>query len=132
MIALTGRCQATIRAFSGFPAVSLPRLRFHRKIACKAMIATEFSRQRESEKNFSLSFPSRQGKGEAALPCLHPFGAAAASGSGVADPASQSPLLRSERFLDRRRDAEIGLEQPAEEARSERAQWIDRDLRVGG
>src|SRR6516162_3069710 len=62
MIALIGRCQAAIRAFSGFPAVSLPRLRFHRKIVCKAMIANEFSRQRESEKKFFPEFPSRQGK----------------------------------------------------------------------
>src|SRR6516162_6996834 len=90
------------------------------------------SRQRESEKKFFPEFPVAAGKGRGGATCLRPFGAAAASGSGVADPASQSPLLRSERFLDRRRDAEIGLEQPAEEARSERAQWIDRDLRVGG
>ena len=96
------------------------------------MIANEFSRQRESEKKFFPEFPVAAGKGRGGATCLRPFGAAAASGSGVADPASQSPLLRSERFLDRRRDAEIGLEQPAEEARSERAQWIDRDLRVGG
>src|SRR6516165_9675964 len=129
MIALTGRCQAAIRAFSGFPAVSLPRLRFHRKIACKAMIANEFRGSASPRKNFSLSFPSRQGKGEAALPAFVPLAPRPLGRRGA---GLQSPLLRSERFLDRRRDAEIGLEQPAEEARSERAQWIDRDLRVGG
>jgi hypothetical protein len=41
--------------------------------------------RRESEKIFSLSFPSRQGKGGGgAYPAVvRPFGAAAASGSGI-------------------------------------------------
>jgi hypothetical protein len=39
MIALIGRRQAAIRGFSGFPAVSLLRLHFHRMITCKVLIA---------------------------------------------------------------------------------------------
>jgi hypothetical protein len=44
-----------------------------------------FGARREAKKNFTLSFPVRQGTGEAALPCPlpRPFGAAAATGSAA-------------------------------------------------
>jgi hypothetical protein len=54
-----------IRRFSSFPAVSLPRPRFDRKVARKVLIRKDFSLQGESRKIFSLSFPERQGRGEA-------------------------------------------------------------------
>ena len=40
--------------------------------------------------------------------------------------------LRFQGLLDRRGQAEIGLEKPAQEAGSEGAQRVDRDLRIGG
>jgi hypothetical protein len=40
--------------FSGFPAVSLPRLRFDRKVASKVLIRRDFLVQGEPRKN---SFP---------------------------------------------------------------------------
>jgi len=69
MIALMGRCQTAILRFSGFPAVSLPRLRFGRRVARKMLIRSTFRFEASPEKIFTLSFPSRQGKREAALPC---------------------------------------------------------------
>jgi hypothetical protein len=63
MTALIGRCQMAIRRFSGFPATSLPRLRFYWKVAYKILIQNDFLAQTSLEKIFSLSFPERQGKG---------------------------------------------------------------------
>jgi len=67
------------RGFWGFPAGSLPRLRFMQGVAPKPMIARDFLARGEPEKIFTLSFPARQGKMETALPgrLSAPFGAAA-------------------------------------------------------
>jgi hypothetical protein len=57
----------------GFRA-SLPvpcqALRFLPKVVAKSMIARGFSARGEPQINFSLSFPTRQGTGEAVLPRL--------------------------------------------------------------
>src|SRR5208282_3264522 len=52
MTAVIGRCQAVIRRFLGFPAVSLPRLRFDRRIAHKVLIRKDFRCGRATEKIF--------------------------------------------------------------------------------
>jgi hypothetical protein len=57
MMAMIGRRQTAIRRFSGFPAVSLPRLRFDRKVARKVLIRNDFWVQGESRKIFSPEFP---------------------------------------------------------------------------
>src|SRR6516225_5119864 len=59
---------------SSFPAASLPRLRFGRKGAYKALIRNHFLVKGASRKKFSLSFPARQGTGGATqtLPCCFP------------------------------------------------------------
>jgi hypothetical protein len=62
------RCRA-IRGFSGFPAGSLPSLRLLPIVVAKPLILPDFSARGEPRKIFTLSFPVRQGKGEAALPC---------------------------------------------------------------
>src|SRR5271165_5815505 len=69
---LIGRCQTAIRRFSGFPAASLPRLRFDRRVACKVLIRNDFRYGRDPKKNFSLSFPERQGRGGATLSSFAP------------------------------------------------------------
>ena len=56
------------RGFWGFPAGSLPRLRFLQGVVPKPMIARDFLAREEPKKIFTLSFPARQGKMEAALP----------------------------------------------------------------
>ena len=83
MIALKDRCQRAIGQFSGFPAASLPRLRFGRKIVYKILITKTFRFRASLKKIFSLSFPERQGRGGGwRYPAVfRPFGAAAASGS---------------------------------------------------
>jgi hypothetical protein len=43
--------------FSGFPAVSLPRLRFNQKAASKVLIKKDFLVQGEPRKIFSPEFP---------------------------------------------------------------------------
>ena len=53
--------QRAIRRFSGFPADTLPRLRFHQRVASKVLIRNDFLVQASPEKNLSLSFPERQG-----------------------------------------------------------------------
>ena len=70
MKATTGRRQTAIRRFSGFPAGSLPRLRFDWEVAFKLLINNEFSVRVSREKNFTLSYPERQGRlgGGATLP----------------------------------------------------------------
>jgi hypothetical protein len=68
MLATIGQCQPAIRGFSGFPAGSLPCLRFSSIVAAKSMIARGFFGAGESQKNFPLSFPERQGTGEAVSP----------------------------------------------------------------
>jgi len=69
----------------GLPAGSLPGLRFLPIVVPKIMILHGFSARGSPGKFFTLSFPARQGTGEAALPCpaSAPFGAAAATGSGA-------------------------------------------------
>src|SRR5208283_1740993 len=76
MAAPIGRCRTAIRRFSGFPAVSLPRLRFGRRFASKALIRNGFSILDELGKNFTLSFPERQGRGGGgvSLPSCVPSG----------------------------------------------------------
>ena len=70
VMAMDGRYRTTIRRFSGFPAVSLPRLRFDRRVARKVLIRRGFSMPGEPRKIFSLSFPERQGRGGGgAKPC---------------------------------------------------------------
>src|SRR6516225_1173094 len=66
---MTGQCRTGIQGFSSFPAVSLPRLRFDRRVACKVLIRNDFRYRANLKKIFTLSFPARQGKGEVALPC---------------------------------------------------------------
>ena len=81
---MIGRCQTAIRGFSGFPAGSLPGLRFLPSVVAKSMISRDFPAWGEPRKIFSLSFPVWQGTGEAALPPrFGPFGAAAATGSAA-------------------------------------------------
>ena len=65
---MIGRCQRVIRGFSGFPAGSLPGLRFLSRVVAKPMILRDFSARGSLEKIFTLSFPCRQGKGEAVHP----------------------------------------------------------------
>src|SRR5271156_1727844 len=109
-----------IPRFLGFPAVSLPRLRFDREISVKLLIRADFWYRGESRKNFSLSFPERQGTGGGATPlffalsappqpparrlrfpsfCGHPTPAAAAAPGGgrerVWDARACSRLLAS-------------------------------------
>ena len=55
MIALIVRCQAAIRRFSGFPAVSLPRRRFDRKVVYKILIRRDFVVRVEPRKNFLIT-----------------------------------------------------------------------------
>src|SRR6516164_967035 len=57
-------CGAQCRRLS-FPAASLPCPRFDRKVAYKALIRSHFLVKGEPRKNFSLSFPARQGTGGA-------------------------------------------------------------------
>src|SRR6516164_6245377 len=66
-------CGAQCRRLS-FPAASLPRPRFDRKVAYKALIRSHFLVKGEPRKNFSLSFPARQGTGggDANSPCCLP------------------------------------------------------------
>ena len=52
-----------IGQFLGFPAVSLPRLRFGRTVACNGLIGNDFWVGGRARRNFSLSFPERQGSG---------------------------------------------------------------------
>jgi hypothetical protein len=70
--AQSNRCSAagpdTIGWFSGFPAVSLPGLRLFAGVVSKCMITCAFPTQGKAGKIFTLSFPVRQGTGEAALP----------------------------------------------------------------
>src|SRR5271165_1647266 len=63
MMAIDGRYRPTIRRFSDFPAVSLPRLRFDRRVARKVLIRNGFSMPGESRKNFFPEFPGVAGKG---------------------------------------------------------------------
>jgi hypothetical protein len=63
MMAIDGRYRPRIQRFSDFPAVSLPRLRFDRRVARKVLIRKGFSMPGEPRKNFSLSFPEWQGRG---------------------------------------------------------------------
>ena len=74
MIALMGLCRTAIRRFSGFPAVSLPRLRFGGRVARKMLIRRTFRFEASPKKIFTLSFPERQGKGGggATLPSFVP------------------------------------------------------------
>src|SRR5271166_4973085 len=60
MMVMIERCQTAIGRFSGFPAASLPRLRFDRRVAFKVLIRKDFLSRVETRKNF---FPERQGKG---------------------------------------------------------------------
>jgi len=70
MIALKDRCQRAIGQFSGFPAASLPRLRFGRKIVYKILIMKTFRFRASLKKNFFPEFPRAAGKGRGvALPC---------------------------------------------------------------
>jgi hypothetical protein len=57
MTATIGRRQTAIRRFSGFPAVSLPRLRFDWKAASTLLIRKDFLVQGEPRKNFFHEFP---------------------------------------------------------------------------
>ena len=59
--------QTTIGWFSGFPAVSLPTLRLFAGVIPKCMIICAFPMREKPRKIFTLSFPVRQGTGEAAL-----------------------------------------------------------------
>jgi hypothetical protein len=68
MLAMFGSILNPTQGFWGFPAGSLPRLRFLQGFGPKSMIARDFLARGESEKIFTLSFPARQGKIEAALP----------------------------------------------------------------
>ena len=67
MFAIIGRWQPTIGWFSGFPAVSLPSLRLFAGVVPKYMITRVFPTWGKPRKIFTLSFPVRQGTGEAAL-----------------------------------------------------------------
>jgi|SRR5271163_2100296 len=70
MIALIGRYQEAIRGFSGFPAVSLPRLRFGQRIACRILIKKRLFDAARVRKNFFPEFPVAAGKGRGwRLPC---------------------------------------------------------------
>src|ERR1700746_1183111 len=68
MLAMFGPILNPTRGFWGFPAGSLPRLRSLQGVVPKYMIASDFLARGEPEKIFTLSFPARQGKIEAALP----------------------------------------------------------------
>src|SRR5271157_4519741 len=68
MMAMIGRCRTATRRFSGFPAGSLPRLRFDRKIARKVLITNDFPMRGEPRKNFYPVFPVAAGRGGAILP----------------------------------------------------------------
>src|SRR5208283_5514755 len=82
MIAITAMA---IPRFLDFPAVSLPRLRFDRKIAVKLLIRADFWCSGEPRENFSPEFPGAAGNGRGRYPALfRPFGAASATGSAVA------------------------------------------------
>jgi hypothetical protein len=74
---MVGRCQAAIRGFSGFPAGSLPSLRFLPSAVRKSMIARGFSVSGEPRKKF---YPV--------------FSRAAGNGRGGANPARFRPLWR--------------------------------------
>jgi hypothetical protein len=52
---------------SSFPAGSLPRLRFGRRVASKVLIENDFSIRGELRKNFYPEFPCAAGKGRARL-----------------------------------------------------------------
>ena len=66
-------CGARCRR-SSFPAASLPRRRFDRKVAYKALIRNHFLVKGAPRKKFTLSFPARQGTGggDANSPCCFP------------------------------------------------------------
>ena len=66
-------CGARCRR-SSFPAASLPRRRFDRKVAYKALIRNHFLVKGAPRINFTLSFPARQGTGggDANSPCCFP------------------------------------------------------------
>jgi hypothetical protein len=51
------------RDFRAFPAGSLPRLRFGRRVACKVLIKNDFSMKGEPQKKFYPEFPYAAGKG---------------------------------------------------------------------
>jgi hypothetical protein len=68
MFVIIGRWRTTIGWFSGFPAVYLPGLRFFASVVSKCMITCSFPTRGKPRKIFTLSFPVRQGTGEAALP----------------------------------------------------------------
>jgi hypothetical protein len=57
MIALIARRETAIRWFSGFPAVSLPHLRFDRKVTRKILIRNDFSVRGEPREKFYPEFP---------------------------------------------------------------------------
>src|SRR5271157_6494197 len=63
MMVMIERCQTAIGRFSGFPAASLPRLRFDRRVAFKVLIRKDFLSRVETRKNFFPEFPGAAGKG---------------------------------------------------------------------
>jgi hypothetical protein len=65
--------------FLRFPAGSLPSLRLLPNIMLKSLIVRDFLYAESSETIFTLSFPVRQGKIEAAVSCLPPRKPAVAS-----------------------------------------------------
>jgi hypothetical protein len=60
---MIGQWQTAIRGFSSFPAGSLPRLRFGRRVVFKVLIKNDFSMWGEPQKNFYPEFPCAAGKG---------------------------------------------------------------------
>jgi hypothetical protein len=73
MLAMFGPILNPTRGFWGFPAGTLPRLRFLRGGVAKSMIARDFSARGEPEKIFTLSFPARQGKWRRPYPAGFPL-----------------------------------------------------------
>ena len=79
---MVGRSQRAIGGFfGGFPAGSLPGLRLLSNAVLKSLITRDFLGYGELEKIFTLSFPVRQGKMEAALPRSPPPKPVVATGS---------------------------------------------------
>ena len=128
MKALKDRCQRAIGQFSGFPAASLPRLRFGRKIVYKILIMKTFRFRASLKKIFSLSFPERQGRGGGwRYPAVfRPFGAAAASGSIAASyflPSCGSQGQGSERDRDDCRCARTRARRRQQSKARRQARW---------
>jgi hypothetical protein len=76
MRAMIGDAKRRSEGFSGFPAGSLPDPRFLPIVGPKSMISGDFFGAGGTPKNFTLSFPARQGnrRGGATLPASAPLG----------------------------------------------------------